>query len=135
MSKSLIAIVNELHNVGSDSDKKELSKMASSRIVEDDSQANSFLMPIIERISLSFSDTFTKISSSEFYELNAVPYTDKDGLKKISLRISFLQDFESTEENLEEALLFKIVDEISKRNLEILVNDICINTMQHRTDD
>lgn len=134
MSKSLIAIINELHKAVSDFEKEKLSKLASSKIIEDSSQANSFLMPIVERISLSFSDTFGQITNSDFYELNIVPYFDVDNLMKISIRISFLQDFEQTEENLDEKILFKLVEEVAKRNLDLLVNDICINMTQYRTD-
>lgn len=133
MTKNLIGIVNELHDSDSLVQKRELSQLAGELLKVNKTSASSFLVPLIEKLSFySGLDNFENIMNSEFYELKIVPYIDDDENYKISIRMSFLQDFENFSENLDELVILMIAESLSERNLDILVNDICVNLIQYR---
>lgn len=132
MAKSLITIVNELHKVSSVNDKKRLSELASYQILEAGSEAGSFLLPIVDRVVFRLGGPFEEIASDEFYELNVIAYCDVDDLMKFSIRMSFLQDFENTVEGLDKEVAENLMSDVKRRNLDIVVNDICVNTEQYR---
>lgn len=132
MAKSLITIVNELHDVSSVDDKKRLSELASYQILDADSEAGGFLLPIIDRTIFRVGGTFEEITVDEFYELNIVVYRDVDGFMKFAVRMSFLQDFENAAEGLDEEVAESLMSDVKRRNLDIVVNDICVNTVQYR---
>lgn len=132
MAKSLITIVNELHDVSSMDDKKRLSELASYQILDAGSEAGGFLLPVVDRVIFRVGGVFEEIASDEFYELNIITYTDTDDLKKFAVRMSFLQDFENTAEGLDEEIAENLMSDVKRRNLDIVVNDICVNTVQYR---
>lgn len=133
MTRNLIGIINDLNNSESIDEKKALSKLASAKLNENNSQVSSFLTPIIDRLSFSPElSGFEAITESEFYELNLNTYVDIDDSVKISIRISFLQDFENSNEFLDEMIALKIVKELQNNGLDIIVNDVCINLIQYR---
>lgn len=133
MTKSLIRVVNELSSVSSQSEKERLSAEASNALLKRQEYANSILIPIVESLKRSFDlDPFKEISEGEFYDLEIRPYYDVDGIFRISIQISFLQDFNEPDTSLNEKVGLFLFNEILKRNLDILVNDICINDVQFR---
>lgn len=132
MAKSLITIVNELHKVSSVNDKKRLSELASYQILEAGSEAGGFLLPIVDRVVFRVGGPFEEIAADEFYELNVIAYCDIDDLMKFSIRMSFLQDFENTVEGLDKEIAENLMSDVKRRNLDIVVNDICVNTEQYR---
>lgn len=132
MAKSLISIVNDLYSVESLVKKEELSKNASS-LLRDGEQVNIFLFPIINRLSLKLSELdFESIVNGDFYELNVNVYKDVDNFNKISIRMSFLQDFENSIEDFDEIVALKILEDVLRYNLDLVVNDICVNMVQYR---
>lgn len=133
MTKSLIRVVNELSSVSSQSEKERLSVEASNALLKRQEYANSILIPIVESLKRSVDlYSFKTISEGEFYDLEIRPYYDVDGIFRISIQISFLQDFNEPDTSLNEKVGLFLFNEILKRNLDILVNDICINDVQFR---
>lgn len=133
MAKSFIQIINELSNVSLPHEKKQLSIEAGKALKSRQNQASSIIVPIIEATKRSPEmKRFKEISEGDFYELEIRPYQDLDGFFHISIQVSFLQDFENFDNELSMKIGLFIFNELLKRNLEIVVNDICINDVQYR---
>lgn len=132
MTKSFLRVVNELSEVSSLTKKKKLSDEASIALEARKDRADSVVVPIIEQLErLPDVETFKNIASSEFYEMEIRTYYD-DELLRISVQIAFLQDFEESMDGLSEKIGFQLYNELLKRNLDILINDICVNDVQYR---
>lgn len=132
MTKSFIKAVNELAEVSTQKEKEKLSDEASKALLFKKEQANSIIVPIVESFKRSSElKEFKTISESEFYDLEVYPYFD-DSKLRISIQISFLQDYEEPIEEFSDKVALFLLNDLIKRNLDILVNDICINDVQYR---
>lgn len=132
MAKSFIKAVNELAEVSTQKEKEKLSDEASKALLFKKEQANSIIVPIVESFKRSSElKEFKDISESEFYDLEVYPYFD-DSKLRISIQISFLQDYEEPVEEFSNKVAIFLLNDLIKRNLDILVNDICINDVQYR---
>lgn len=132
MTKSFIKAVNELAEVSTQKEKEKLSDEASKALLFKKEQANSIIVPIVESFKRSSElKEFKTISESEFYDLEVYPYFD-DSKLRISIQISFLQDYEEPVEEFSNKVAIFLLNDLIKRNLDILVNDICINDVQYR---
>lgn len=132
MTKSFIKAVNELAEVSTQKEKEKLSDEASKALLFKKEQAGSIIVPIVESFKRSSElKEFKNISESEFYDLEVYPYFDGDKLR-ISIQISFLQDYEEPIEEFSDKVAIFLLNDLIKRNLDILVNDICINDVQYR---
>ena len=132
MTKSFIKAVNELAEVSTQKEKEKLSDEAYKALLFKKEQAGSIIVPIVESFKRSSElKEFKNISESEFYDLEVYPYFDGDKLR-ISIQISFLQDYEEPIEEFSDKVALFLLNDLIKRNLDILVNDICINDVQYR---
>ena len=74
-----------------------------------------------------------KFLDEEFLDLAVREYTDVDGLRKVAVGVSILQDYKNVDENLEKNLAEALQLEITKRKWQYVFNDISVNTIQLRT--
>lgn len=132
MTKSFIKAVNELAEASTQKEKEKISDEASKALLFKKEQANSIIVPIVESFKRSSElKEFKDIFESEFYDLEVYPYFD-DSKLRISVQISFLQDYEEPVEEFSDKVALFLLNDLIKRNLDILVNDICINDVQYR---
>lgn len=132
MVKSFIRLVNELSEAESKTKKEQLSHEASAALSRRKDQVDYIIVPIIEQLEMSDSiDGFKDITQGEFYELDVRPYYNENSVLKVSIQMSFLQDFENDHDDIDERIGLYIYNELFKRNLDTIVNDICINDVQY----
>lgn len=78
---------------------------------------------------------FTEIAKSEFYKLRISVYEDIDGRFRVAMGVSYLQDFEDFDVDLDMRVMLLMINEISKVHLDLVLNDVCINDIQFRNGE
>lgn len=124
-----INLLEKLEKVKNFEEKEDLSSMVSFDLQENgefyknqiESHFHSYLQSLNSQI-----DSF----KSDLFKLRIEIYTDTDYLEKLALGLSFLPDRRVFTEEDEENLMDSIESEVFKLNLEIILNDISVNSKQ-----
>lgn len=133
MTRRFMRIMTDLQNSTSFDEKKSLSKEASVSLMNDSKYVKNFLHFIFSRLVLKAEiSPYSEIANNDFYEVKVVPYEDIDGFYKISIRMTYLQDFENSQNDLDMKVSLLLYEELKNSNLDIIVNDICVNDVQIR---
>lgn len=136
MAKSFLELLSDLCEAKTQKKIYSLTDDLSEILEKDDQYAKYFLYSMFRSIANeSFSENFLSIFESEFYKAEVNSYSDDDQKTKIVINMAFLQDNIQHEENLEEKVLNSIIEYLKKNNLNILVNDISVNTLQFRNGE
>lgn len=106
----------------------ENSKLVSMALKESEVDLKGYVLAMIDP------DLYEFFISPEV-DLSIKRYVDEDGLYKVSIGVSFVQDFNNFNKFLEQEMLETLVKEIRVRGLNLVFNDVCINGVQWRNDD
>lgn len=80
-------------------------------------------------------DTLSRLGVSlhdVFFETSAVVYRDVAGWR-VAVYVPLIQSHDTAREDLEESLMDSLGSWVSSKNLEAVVNDICVNRLQWRS--
>jgi len=136
MTRSFLELLSDLRVAETHDEIESLTNSLSEILEEDDKHANFFLYSMFKEIAESASSkSFSSAANSEFYTVKINSYIDDEDemfRTKIFVNMAFLQDNGNHEDNLDEKILDTIIEYLKKNNLNILVNDISVNTVQFR---
>lgn len=130
MDKSLIDILSSLKNSTTIDDKKNNSKLLEKKIFDITEKDNQLFYKTIERTLVK--EIFKKYGNfltKEFFDLTVKKYSYKQK-DKIAIQISFLQNYPTTINDLDHKILFLVENTIIKNNLNLIINDLTVNTLQ-----
>lgn len=133
MSKSFLELTKDLAEAETSELKIEISEQIGRSIEEDEKHTerlmHSFFTSSLARV---VGNGFQEIVRSDFFSTRVRAYFDEDFSTKIAIGISYLQSHNEFIPDLDSQVLDAVVNEISRRNLNILVNDISVNALQMR---
>lgn len=133
MARSFLELLSYLRDASSTKAKRLITDEISDSLQEDDRHVDYFLYSMFRgMISNRVSKNFAEITDSEFYRVSVKSYIDDDFKCKVAVSMSYLQDFEKPDNNLDNTIINYIHEELKKQNLEFLVNDISVNVLQLR---
>lgn len=136
MAKSLLNMLERLEASGSSSEKSEISNelldfaLKETRFSE--SLLKSHLIDLLKRESIQ---AINEIVASDFFKSRLKLYYDDDHQLRITFGLSFLQDLDSFDSNLENDIVLLIDEIIHRINLDFIVNDINVNSLQIRNGE
>lgn len=130
MDKSLIDILSSLKNSTKIDDKKNNSKILEEKIFNITEKDNQLFYKTIERTLVK--EIFKKYGNfltKEFFDLTVKKYSYKQK-DKIAIQISYLQNYPKAVNDLDHKILFLVENTITKNNLNLIINDLTVNTLQ-----
>lgn len=134
MAVSFLGLAKELDESTSTKEKIALSNELSSLLEEEPAPFSMFLQQKIGNL-LRRTQTFRKIMEANFYEFSNRVYVDNDGVSRMAIGISYVPFDYISGENFDYEIIVKVIDELKKRNLDLIVNDVSVNLLQIRNGE
>lgn len=127
-------LANDLALASSLEEKKSLSRELSACLAQDSSLAQGLVSPTIMAVLRGIPALDYAIEEDLVF-LRVGVYTDTDGLAKITIGVAYLQDFTRPTLRLDDMVLLEVLDALNHLNLDILANDLTVNTVQLRGEE
>lgn len=113
-----------------------LSKKFEKNLEKDSKIVKGIFYSVFNRVLLTNAvPELSKIVESGFFDARVVTYKDFDSGVRVAVGLSFLQDYEDFIPDLDDQVAAAIVGELEKNNLQLVFNDICVNSIQYRNGD
>ena len=136
MSKSFLELLENLKNTENYEQKVSLTNQLSAILEEDEKYSERMLQSYFTHsLGREVGNDFQEIIRGEFFTSRVKAYLDEDFTMKISLGVSYLQDYRSFSDDLDLKVLHTLELALKDRNLELLVNDISVNDRQRRNGE
>lgn len=136
MSKSLLKMLEKLEFSSSEFEKTSTSnEILDFVLVETEFSEELIKNHLLGLLKNHSSFNFHHIMNGEFFKSRLKAYYDDNGSLRIAFGIAFLQDLNSFDSCLENDIIFLIDKIIKTIKLDLIVNDITVNTLQIRNGD
>ena len=132
MAGNSLNLLNALRHSKGD-EKIELSRQLEESLEKDPRYIQGAFFSIFNRIIISnLEPKLTKIYNGEFFTVRITTYKDFNSKTHVAIGLSYLQDFDNFDNDLDDKVSSLIIKTIKEENLDIIFNDICVNLIQYR---
>lgn len=131
MSTTFLELSTRLAEARTEREKKKITQELSSFLGEERDFSETLIRPMMLSV-IDGLEVMNTIMSDEFFSIRQRVYRDDDKGPRIALGVSFLQDYQSPVDGLDELVLESVLAELKRQNLDLLVNDVAVNMLQFR---
>lgn len=131
MPITFLELSEELASSRDSVEKAEITEKLADFLGEEKDFSETVLRPLL-LTELSRVTSLTSIMEGEYFSLRQRVYTDVTSRPRVALGVAFLQDHEDYDPDLDLRVATEILSVLTRENLDLLVNDITVNSVQVR---
>jgi len=136
VAKSLLNMLERLKASESSLEKSEISNELLDFALKETKFSESLLKShLIDLLKEESGQIVNEIADSDFFKSRLKLYYDENNQLKITFGLSFLQDLGNFESNLENDIILLIDEIVHRINLDFIINDINVNSLQIRNGE
>jgi hypothetical protein len=133
---SFFETFSKLKGVRSPGEKARLTAQASKLLEQEGSTPlEATLRPLILMTLRTLpQDELLRVVNGAYFHLRVATYVDIDYELRVAVGVTFLQDHLNSLPQADQIMLSELLELMELMNLDILVNDITVNELQHRSE-
>lgn len=132
-NNGFLEIFAALRGTSVESEKIKLSGIVENLLSDDDNNIKRFLQSILtSMLRRAMDDVAPSVLKDGFCEMFISPYDDVDSKKRVAISISYIQSYEAPVDDLDDIILHSVHNLLKEDNLDFVVNDISVNSLQMR---